>query len=381
MRGLLGLLLLLPVSLFAANATVDCFGATPGAFTSINAALATLDVTGPHLVSVSGTCVENAIIRSRDRVTLEGNPTATIQPAAGVALLINRARTITLRRLTLTGGTRALAIQRQSDVIVEGVTVANTPTGVVVDDGSIASFGGLNPLQAVTIAGNGLGLLADGATVYLNGNVTIENSTNGGNDAEHSRIAILGGPASPNVIRNNGANGVFAHGTSDLDFRGLNEVRDNTLNGVFAFESTAVDILGTPTQTTTIDGNLRGGVVLLFNSSGRVQNVIVTNNGSLAQTVSSGVTIGQNSSAIINVSLIDGTTGPGLIVDSGSMGRVAMSTISGNSAEPIRLLTGGILELQDGNTIPGSGNIVVCDDSAVIFGTGANVKTSCKKAK
>jgi hypothetical protein len=37
--------------------------------------------------------------------------------------------------------------------------------------------------------------------------------------------------------------------------------------------------------------------------------------------------------------------------------------------------------LQDGNTISGAAVQVACDDSAVLFGSGSGVKTSCKKTK
>ena len=51
------LLILLPSSLaFAADAAVDCSGATPGAFTTITAALASLPLAGPNSITVTVTC-------------------------------------------------------------------------------------------------------------------------------------------------------------------------------------------------------------------------------------------------------------------------------------------------------------------------------------
>lgn len=382
MKSLAPALLFLSLPLFAATATVDCTGATPGAFTSINAAMATLDPHGPHTVNVSGTCVENAAIQHHDRVTLQGNPTATIQAAAGTVLLVERSSGVVVRRLTITGGNRGLWINRGSDANVEAVTIENGGNGLVVLDGAVANLGGPSAAtHAVLIRNNFLGALLDGATVLLFGNVTIENNTTAGIDAEHSRIAFLPN-AAPNVVSNNGGNGVFAHGTSDVDFRGANTVSGNGLNGIFAFESSTIELLGSPTQFTTVSGNLRGGVVYIFNSSGRLQNAVVTNNGTAGNPLSSGVTVANNSSAIVNTSTITGSNGPGAIVDSGSMARFFGTTISGGTAEPIRLITGGVLELQTGNTFTGVGNhAVVCDDSAVLFGDGANVSTSCKKTK
>lgn len=383
MKTLVLALLLVPAPLFAANVTVDCSGATPGAFTSINAAMATLDATGPHTVSVSGTCVENAAISGHDRVTLQGSPAATIQAPGNTALIVERSRDVELRRLTLTGGARGLWIQRNSDAIVEGVTIENTGNGLIVDDGSIVNLGGPNAaMQAVVVRNNNFGAIFDGATVSAHGNVTIENNGGPGVDAEHTRLAFIGSPAAPNSISNNGGNGVFAHGASDVDFRGVNQVSGNALNGIFAFENSVIDVIGTATQTTTVDGNLRSGVVFIFNSSGRVQYAIITNNGTATNPLSSGLTVANSSSAIVNFSTITGSVGPGAIVDSGSMARIFSTTIGGGSAEPIRLITGGILELQTGNTITGVGkDLVVCDESAVLFGDGANVATNCTKTK
>jgi hypothetical protein len=382
MKALVLVLLFVPITLSAASATVDCTGATPGAFTSINTAIGTLDTIGPHTVSVSGTCIENVLISSHDRVTLQGSPTATIQAPGGVVLRIDRSEGIVVRALTITGGNRGLYVQRNSDASIEGVTIESAATGLAVDDGAIATLGGPNAAQAVLIHNNGIAASAAGGTLRANGNVTIENNTGPGVDAAHSRVGFFGSAAAPNIIRNNGGNGLFAHGGSDVDFGGVNQVSGNTLNAILAFESSTVDLLGNPTQFTTIESNVRGGVAFIFNSSGRVQNAVITNNGNGSTVYSSGLSVGANSSAIVNSSSITGSVGPGTIVDSGAMVRFNGTTISGGTAEPIRLTTGAILELQTGNTLTGVGNYaVVCDDSAVLFGDGANVSTSCKKTK
>ena len=81
-KSLTGILLLglLPATAFAAGAVVDCTGATPGAFTSINAALASLPAAGPNSISVVGTCHENVVFIGRSDLTIFGNPTATVTP-------------------------------------------------------------------------------------------------------------------------------------------------------------------------------------------------------------------------------------------------------------------------------------------------------------
>lgn len=273
-------------------------------------------------------------------------------------------------------------MQTASDATVEGVVLENSGSGLTVDDHSLASAGGTVPARAVTIRNNGVGVLLDDANLLLNGNVTIENSTSNGIDAERARVAIIGSAAAPNVIRTSGNNGIFAHGGTNLDLRGTNSISDNVSNGILAFENTIVDVIGsTSSQTTTIDGNGRGGVALIFNSSGRLTNAIVTGNGSASDPLSSGVTSSQNSSVTIGFTTIVGTIGPGLLVDAGGSARMFSNAITGGSGDPVRLVTGGVLELQNGNTLTGGAVQVACDDSAVLFGSGSDVKTSCKKTK
>jgi hypothetical protein len=384
-RGLAWVLLLLVIAppLSAAFATVDCTGAPPpGAFTSVAAALATLDEKGPNAITVNGTCVGAVSIQYRDRLTIAGTPGARLQAPSGTVLLVSRSRGFVLRDIAVSGGNRAVWVQTASDATLEGVVLENSGTGLTVDDDSIATAGGMVPARAVTIRNNAFGVLLDDANLLLNGNVTIENSTSNGIDAERSRVAIIGSATAPNVIRTSGNNGIFAHGGTNLDLRGTNSISDNVSNGILAFENTIVDVISsTSSQTTTIDGNGRGGVALIFNSSGRLTNAIITGNGSPTDAFSSGVTSDQNSSVTIGSTTISGTIGPGLLVDSGGSARLAFSSITGGSGDPVRVVTGGVLELQNGNTLTGGAVQVACDDSAVLFGSGSGVTTNCKKTK
>ena len=80
------LLAVLPAAARAANVTADCDAAAPppGVFTSVNAALATLDNIGPHTATVTRTCVESVNIVQRDRLTIQAPPgqSATVSPPA-----------------------------------------------------------------------------------------------------------------------------------------------------------------------------------------------------------------------------------------------------------------------------------------------------------
>src|SRR5687767_1971221 len=70
---------------YADNVTVDCSGSTPGAPTSINAALAPLSLTGPHTITVIGTCHESVSVSRRDRVTIQGPVGGTATIAGGAS--------------------------------------------------------------------------------------------------------------------------------------------------------------------------------------------------------------------------------------------------------------------------------------------------------
>ena len=88
--------LLLPGAGWATNVTVDC-DMFPTA--SIQAALNSLDVVGPHVITVKGTCTGNVRITGRDRVTIQAavDDTATIVGTGGDVVRISRSRSITLR--------------------------------------------------------------------------------------------------------------------------------------------------------------------------------------------------------------------------------------------------------------------------------------------
>jgi len=68
---------------YGTNVIVDCSGANKTAFHSINDALNTLDLIGPHIITVSGVCHENVALTQRDRLTIQTGSEryATIQAA------------------------------------------------------------------------------------------------------------------------------------------------------------------------------------------------------------------------------------------------------------------------------------------------------------
>src|SRR5215467_3666876 len=122
----LGVLLLSSSLMFAAGAVVDCSGATPGAFTTITAALASLPLAGPNSITVTGTCMEHVLLLNRTDLFVLGNPTATIQPATptGRPLFISSSQRVSFNLITFNGG-RGIFINSSSDISFDSDTVQN----------------------------------------------------------------------------------------------------------------------------------------------------------------------------------------------------------------------------------------------------------------
>src|SRR5262249_24339374 len=130
----------------ATDVTVDCSGATPGAFTSISEALDTLDLQGPHTITVSGNCVERVAIIRRENLTIQGSPAgASISSpveGAGNVLLIRGSRNIVLSALAIQRGFNCVRLHGPPGVNIEACLVANnTNQGVVVRSSVVYSEG------------------------------------------------------------------------------------------------------------------------------------------------------------------------------------------------------------------------------------------------
>lgn len=384
LAAIVGTFLVLPLG--ATNVSVDCTGA-PAPFTTITSALNTLDLIGPHTITVAGTCNESVNLRSRNGVTIDGGSPVpgAIHAPAGFVVNVERSHGITLRRLTISGGVRAVNIRAQSEVTIDSTTLESSGTGLMVAEQSAVSIGGNLAVQAVLVHNNASGINVDGSSLTSGGNLTVENNTNNGVIADNARLLFLGqnSPTNggPNAIRNNGGNGLFATAGSSVDFNGANNLDGNHFSGAIIFENATLECSGAGAFVTSFSNNGRTGAGWLFNASGRLIGSIVQNNGTPSDPLSSGVTSAQNSSVILDSVQISGTNGMGVSVEAGGMVRLNVTTVSNNIAEPVRLRTGSKCELQPGNVLTGTGkNVVTCDGSSLLFGDDAgSVKTDCKK--
>ncbi|HSA91892.1 MAG TPA: right-handed parallel beta-helix repeat-containing protein [Terriglobales bacterium] len=211
---------------------------------SINAALALLNPAVPNTLQVSGTCNEDVVVVSFQRLTMAGNPAATIHGS----LQAIDSPGFTIRDFTVTAtGSLALVCGIDSTCFLTNVTVEDaTSVGFFVTDRSKATLNG------GTIRNNpGRGVLVIGA----------------------SELTLLGG-----VIENNGASGIVVEEHSFLN-AGLGSslispvIHNNVGNGIRAAVNSTVRI-----SSSTVSGNGLDGLRLETGSVGRLENSSITGN-------------------------------------------------------------------------------------------------------
>jgi hypothetical protein len=112
----------------SARVHVNCNGPS-ASMRTIQSALAHLPPVGPNTVLVSGTCVEKLSIRGFDRLTIQGNPSATIDggddPNADT-LDIFESHEVTLKDITISGGGLTVQCALQSLCRFHHVTIQNS---------------------------------------------------------------------------------------------------------------------------------------------------------------------------------------------------------------------------------------------------------------
>lgn len=225
------LLAIAPAAAYGAGAVVDCSGATPGAFTSITAALASLPTAGPNSISVVGTCHENVVFTGYTDLTIFGNPTATVVPgnANGHLLAITSSTRIGIQNLTFDGG-RGVIVDENSKVDFNTITIQNS-----------AGIGLTNVDSQVHIANSTIqnntrsGISTGGGNFYIDSDVTGTTVTGNG----RTGVAVLTGhlilnggdgvtPGTQNVFSNNGLSGVEVASTAEADIGGDNRIINNS---------------------------------------------------------------------------------------------------------------------------------------------------------
>ncbi len=170
---------------WAADLNVDCSSGTPGAYTSINAALAALPSHhGPHTITVSGLCKEN--------VYLDGWTHLTIQSAPGVMATIQSPKTslhvvevwnsnrIVLQRLTITGGARGINVMGSHVLVVSSKIDGNKQPGAWVSGQAWLWVMGTDT-EPASLSNNQAGAtVLDTSLLWISDYANIDNNANRG---------------------------------------------------------------------------------------------------------------------------------------------------------------------------------------------------------
>jgi hypothetical protein len=386
--------LLLSVAAHAATTTVGCPGGTPGAHTSIMAALITLDNEGPHTVTVTGTCTESVNVMTRNRLTIEapvGQLATIVAPAPNiVAIRVFGSQNIMLRRLVARDGGTGILVTNGSSVNMQAVqALDNTGQGIRIDQNSLATLTGtVTPAQPVVVSGNGSGINVDGSVFNFAGPSLVENNAGVGLSVVGGRLSASGVLAD-NVIRNNGG-GVNLDGTI-ANFNGQFTIQNNSAVGIGISSSrvgfSAAEFpAGTP-RVTVIEGHTVLGINIAASGSVNFGGPnIIRNNGSADPDdpqFNGGVRVGTVSRIQFNGGEITGNSGHGLYSDFNGAISVAGVTLSNNTGDAVRVARSSVGGFEPGNTFAGNGGAnVSCDDTSLVFGELAGVAgIQCKNVE
>jgi hypothetical protein len=370
--GRSGLILLVLAVFFPAMAhaqlIVDCSGNTPGAYTTINAALA--NVTGPGaVILVSGTCTENVVITNIFNLSLGAwwGQTATVQGniaintseeiyiyglkvsnSAGDGFTITSARGVTLDTCTSNGNqAHGLTASSMSQITVLGPASfdSNGPAGVyLTESSSVTAFNANGPMDISNNKGPGLYLSQAnfetiGATTLLNNLTTVPanpefpNPGFGITEFGGSRVQF-GTCLGSNLIEGNQAGGVSVQESSEISLwncgSNQNVIQGNGPVGISAGLASQVTIY----DNVLITGHTGPGVDLFaasqLNAFGKNQ---ISQNGSASDPRSAAIRIDGNSEAFLRGGQISQNAGPAILALVNSSADFTGVGFSGNSGE------------------------------------------------
>jgi hypothetical protein len=358
-------LLLLSSFAFAGNAVVDCSGATPGAFTSIHDALASLPAAGPNFISVTGTCHENVVMSGRTDLNIAGNPSATVVPgnANGHLLAIDASQRVGIQNITFDGGRGAL-INENSRVDLTNVTIQNS-LGI-----GLTSIDSLMHIADCTIKASARsGISVGGGTLYVDSDVTGTTVTANGRNGISvltGHLILNGGdevtPGTENVISNNAGVGVAVANSAEADINSDNRIIGN--QGAFGLE-----VIHTSTVIMT-DGTIssNAGLGVHCGETSHCEWAGITKIDSNGK---GGIEITDHSDAYLDGGIdISGNTGVGVLVDLSSLlNSLGGNTINNNTDDGIVLNTMSVLKFAANDTITGNGKLALeCNNNSMVSG-------------
>jgi Right handed beta helix region len=404
----------------AATVYVDCSGGTPGAFTSIGAAVNSLAAPPPtndwHYILLKSNCTENVLITGGRKLWIapDGSqcPYAACLPT-GPALRITAAAAnqdvvqvagpgdVTFVHLLLSGGSNGLnasgnAVVTTFDVIAEdnasagfivgsgaalfmneGGSRRNGWFGVSVGEGATASLNGHLPWlgnQTLVVTGNKGGVRADRGVLLAATGVTVEGNTGPGIQTFGGKLS-WGAYQGETVVQNNQGGAFLSEGSQASLWRsgtGTSVFRNNGTYGVYVEKNshaTIFDIL--------IEGHSGMGVDTVMGSQVALHGTRVRANGS-STAGTGGVRIDGNSNAFVEEAQVTDNLGPAFVVDLNSSVDARAPVVTGNAREAFRLRAGSFLNLTPGGSLgPNTGPPVTCDLSSHVVSSTLSRSFAC----
>ena len=362
-----------PVAAYGANAQVDCSGATPGAFTSITAALATLPNAGPNSITVKGTCSENVAIINRTDLEIVGNPTATVQPGNPNARLlrISASQRITIRGITFDGGL-GIVVNEGSRADFNTITVQNSGNaGLASNDSRVHIFNSTIKDSVRT------GISVNGGTFDVDSGVTVSGNGRNGIAATTAHLRMNGGDGTPgteNVISHNTASGVSIANNASAEINGDNRITNNSgPYGVLVIHTSNL-IMSEGIVNNNSGIGVHCGETSHCEWAGATQ---INSNGG------GGIEITDHSDAYIDGGVdISHNTGTGILVDLSSLvNSLGGNTINNNTEDGIEVNNLSIFKFAAIDTLTGNTDkSLVCDNESLVVGDISTLKkVSCSR--
>ncbi|HJT53621.1 MAG TPA: right-handed parallel beta-helix repeat-containing protein [Candidatus Angelobacter sp.] len=354
------LLLLTPALSFAQtenSAAIDCSGATPGAFTSVEQAI--LNSPDHTTFTITGNCTENIVdIQHRNDLSFIATAPTTIQVSSPTqqVLIITHSQSITFSGpITITGG-QGVLISDSNGILISQVTIQNSGSfGITSSNSQVQIFNG-------SVSGNTrTGVVTFGGTVELDGTI-ISNNGRLGVSAATTHLIITDGNDLPPVISNNGIAGIQLFNSSQGDFTDLQITNNAGSNfGLEVFTNSAVVMQGG-----VINGN--SGIGANCGSTSHcefLQTQINSNTGG-------GIQITTHSELDLDGGVqISGNSGPGVLIDQASaFASGGGNTISGNTGDALIVNALSTLNFVAPDTITATGNSLAlnCNNGSLVTG-------------
>ena len=354
--------LCLSVPTRAANVTVGCPGGTGGTYPSVNAALNAIGQTGPHTITVTGTCQETVSLSNARSILI-------MSPAPGGATIVGLQDSDTFD----IGLSQDITLQ---NLEIRGNAASSVGTGVSIFTNSQVN------IFACTIHGNpDVGIAADGDSQVAIRNTAIQNNSPGDAlDLTNNSSADVAGT----TIQNNGF-GVFLQTHSSIVFRRQNFILNNGDGAIQAVDLSSVHLqTADPTLVTTIQGHNVNGIAVARQSDLVIGAGIIQSNGSACPTdpTCGGIYALRNSTVRLFAGNITGNQGSGISVEQGVDLVLINASVSQNTGDGINVRRISIGDFTTGgNTVTGNGGASVsCDTTSLLVGdlsTFSNV--ACKQ--